>query len=235
MKIDERRGIHFPGKLTEDQQLEVCRQLASFHTPDEIRTSLKHVYGITVKRENIYKYSNGKKWKPFIAAARAEWVKGMVEVPLFHKRTRVEALVKLIERCEKDPKIGDRTKRDEVARRLRQIQEEVDEKHTFFTNITANQYITMSEADLLQRRDTLIERLKHYGGTNGQGTDGIRARPDCGTGRQGVDWNHRSSGEGDRTDGGHDCGPEAGSESGHGGQGGVPGELQSGGAGEGQV
>ena len=222
MKITERKGVLFPGKMTEDQQLEVCRQLASFHTPEEIRASLKAVYGIVVKREAIYKYTHGKKWKPFIAAARAEWVKGLIVVPLFHKRARVEALVKLIERCEKDPKIGDRAKRDEVARRLRQIQEEVDEKHTFFTNITANQYITMSEADLLQRRDTLIERLKHYGGGNGR-REGGRS--------EGVALDASASGEGDGADGGHDRGPQAGRLPRHGGAGGVSGEPQSGGAG----
>src|SRR5262245_6980786 len=90
-----------PRRFTEDQQHQICQWYAEFMTPEQIRRRVKEEWGIVVGPRTIWEYAHAtKKWQPMIERLRQQWVLGVMDIPLAHKRARLEKLVTLLRRAE---------------------------------------------------------------------------------------------------------------------------------------
>lgn len=165
-------------KLTDEEQHYICQLYATFYTPMQILRAVKTKFGKDVKLPNIMLYAQRAKWKPLIERLRQEWALGVMEIPVAHKRGRLEQLVKLLERAEKNDKVTEFRKIRQCVEILREIREEMDSGKAQFTNVYLTTIHQYSDEELLRRRAEVVERLKALGGAthvlrrSGQETNG---------------------------------------------------------------
>ena len=161
------KGVRYAAKLTDEERLQVCQWLAAFTPAEVIQERVRQEFKKEIKRTNIYNYLHTRKWQPLIERCRAEWAAGMVEIPLSHKRSRVEELGRLYARAQANPTSSEWTKVQQSLAILREIRTEMDEAKTNFTNITLTQITHAPDTELLKRRDELLVTLKQQGGWHG--------------------------------------------------------------------
>ena len=178
-----------PSKLSDEQQYQVCKWYAEFKTPTQIQRLVKGEFGHELTIKNIWQYGRGptmKKWKPMIERLRQEWALGVMDIPLAHKRARLEKLVLLLGRAErlnlespsgKDMKVlrlnpGTLTERDKIRLQveiLRELREEMEAGKAEFTNVYLTTIHNYSDTEILKQRDAVLARLKQLKG-GGHGT-----------------------------------------------------------------
>lgn len=106
-------------KLTSEEQLEVCRQLAAFKRVSEVVAYIKEKFGKTLHYMSVREYAESPKWAPIIEKFREKYLAGIPEVPLASKRKRMEELQKHYDQAMGKKKLG-------MAQRiLRQAREEM--------------------------------------------------------------------------------------------------------------
>ena len=76
--------------MTPEVQREVVIALAEYHSGREIKYMLKQNHGINMSEFGILKYRENDKWKPIFQKYREEYDRKVCEVPLAHKRKRLD-------------------------------------------------------------------------------------------------------------------------------------------------
>lgn len=79
------------GKLTPEEQMEIARLIAFFHTPQSVIDAMA-LRGKKISQPLYYHYKNSPKWIPIIQKLRDEYTAGILEVPISNKRKRLEML-----------------------------------------------------------------------------------------------------------------------------------------------
>ena len=153
-------------KLTDEEQHQVCVWYAQFYTPTEITRLIKEKFGKTIAINNIWQYARTNKWRPLIERLRQEWALGVMDLPLAHKRGRLEKLVTLLERSERNQVIDEYRRIEQCVEILHEIRAEMEAGKTQFTNVYLTTIHNYTDEELLRRRDEVLERIKRLGDTH---------------------------------------------------------------------
>ena len=159
----------FAPKLSEDAKHRICELFAHFHTAKVIQQRIEQEFKVKLHVSAIHRYPKEKKWKPLVDRLRQEWAEGMMEMPLAHKRGRMEELVHLYNRVQRpEAKLTEFTRITQSLAILTQMHKEMDERHTNFTTIFATAIHNYSDEELLTRRNELLTRLDELRGNGHQ-------------------------------------------------------------------
>ena len=153
-------------KLTEPQQLQLVQWIATFRSDKEIQQLVKERYDILLHIGSINAYRSSKRWQPLIHRVRQEWAAGVADLPIAHKRYRLNELLRMFEQCVADKRLNLEQKRKEGITILREARYEMDEAKSAFTNVFFTQIQNFSDEELSKRGRELVERLKQVGGLN---------------------------------------------------------------------
>ena len=157
-------------KLTDDEQYQVCRWYGEFKSPTQIKGLLKTHFDKDLTLKNVWAYANGnlmKKWKPLIERLRQEWALGVMDIPLAHKRARLEKLVILLTRAERNTDVTEFQKIKQCLEVLHEMREEMEAGKAEFTNVYMTTIHQYSDDEIIRQRDAVLTRLKLLGGRNG--------------------------------------------------------------------
>ena len=152
-------------KLTEEAKHRVCELYAQFSTPTQVQKILKEEYQVDVSTASLCIYPRQKKWKPLIDRLRQEWAAGLMDLPLAHKRGRMEELIALFKRVQRAETLSEFSKITQSLAILRDMRAEMDEAKSHFTTIFATQIHNYSDEELITRRRELLSRLDELRGT----------------------------------------------------------------------
>ena len=165
--------------LEEPEYHQIARWLGEFIPPMRIGELVFQTFHKKIDPMYAYNFQRRKKWALLIDRYRQEWIVKVAEVPLAHKKYRLEKLQKLIERLDLQNAQGSVAPHKYEVRLLRLLtharleMEEKKEEHTwFFTNVQLN---NASDAELIQRREALLKRIQQFRlPLRTGGTDGLR-------------------------------------------------------------
>lgn len=139
--------MKFTGKLSSEQQIKLCEMLARFNTQSEIKKRVKE-WGIEINEQAVDYYRHCNKWKQIIEKMRGEYLSEILEVPIAHKRVRLERLDALYKSAVEKDQLN-------VAKEvLRAAQDEIEHKSTL--SITMNKIELISDDELRER----VKRVK---------------------------------------------------------------------------
>jgi len=155
--------------ISNEIKMEVLMGHAQFWAVQKIQEHLKEKFNCVMSYRSIYAYKNSEQWKPMIEKFRDQYVQTLSEVPLFHKKRRLEELQEMFERYR--AKGNDKEARQVLA----SFREETEAKRSdlYLTNVTYNEFKQMSNEELDQEYIKLIEqkkRLQIEGDQNGMGS-----------------------------------------------------------------
>ena len=150
-----------PGKLTPDQQRQVCALLGQFRTVAEIQEQLLKDYRIEISTQSIYQYKTTPKWQPLVAEARAHYIATLNEIPIANKVVRLERYELLYQQAMKKQN-GEGARRALVA-----AQQELEGVKGDTTVYVHQQIVNMDSQTLERRRKEIAGRLQQLGGTDG--------------------------------------------------------------------
>jgi len=161
----------FAPKLSEEEKVEVCRWIGTFHSPSWICAKIHQEFGKSLRYQSVLEYFSSSKWAPLVGRFRQEYISQIMEVPIYHKKVRLERLQALLDKVEEELEgvqrvVGRRRKRKEILVILRSAREEV-EKYRSPQGREAGisiQYQSMSDEELSARKKEILERLKRTGG-----------------------------------------------------------------------
>ena len=163
----EGTSLYYPPKLTEQEKVRVSEWFAEFKTPTQIRQLIKEQFGKDLTVQSIRGYVLSEKWQPRIQRLRQEYAAGVMEVPIAHKRRRLEMLLELFEETRSSPRLSPQQRIVECRHILSQAWREMEEGKGFqITNVYATQINEMSEKELLRRRDELIAKVTQWRPSN---------------------------------------------------------------------
>lgn len=144
-------------KLNLAQQLEMMELIARFTIKSEIVEYFMRTYQILVSPGLIQQYEKTPKWKLVIQELRGKYLSGTDQVALSHKRVRMERRDDLYYKALKTNQL--RT----AAIVIRDAEVEMGGgpgKAPSF-NITLNQYNELSDKELEEKRQELLEKIKN--------------------------------------------------------------------------
>lgn len=179
-------------KLTEEQQYQVCQWYAEFKTPRQIKNLVKERFGIELTDKTVWQYSRGnqmKKWKPMIERLRQEWALGVMDIPLAHKRGRMEELTKLYEQAIRNKDVTEYTRVNQCLAVLREMRDEMEAGKSEFTNVYLTTIHQYPDEEVLKLREAVLARIKALGGKNGirrHGEEAVEAELTGGDGEGAV-------------------------------------------------
>ena len=158
-------------KLNPEQQHQVCEWFAQFYNATQIQRMVQDKFNKTVAHCNIWNYSQSPKWRPLIERLRQQWALSIMDVPLAHKRSRLEKLVLLLERAERNADVSEYRKVAQCMDLLHEMRDEMEAGKTQFTNVYMTTIHNYSDEEIVKRREEVLERLKKLkvGGSDGQG------------------------------------------------------------------
>lgn len=143
--------------LTSDEKLEMCKLIAGFVRPVEIVEHFKTVIGKEITPVTVQNYKNSDKWKMLIEKYRDEYTKGVMDVPISHKRKRLEELQDIYD------KQKDKGKLKEAQSVLSDARSEMEEKRGdvsfHLTQINHTEFHDMSDEQLLDEKAKALEQL----------------------------------------------------------------------------
>ena len=135
--------------------MELVKRIAWFWSPTEIQEDLQKTTGKRISIPTIMNYGKTEKWQPIIEKLRDDYNKAMYEVPLFHKRKRLDELQKHY-----DKHMSSNSWKEAQAV-LRDVRDEVDQKFGdvsfHFTNVT--QYNEMTDEQIAQEKSKILDQL----------------------------------------------------------------------------
>ncbi len=139
--------------------MQVAKMIAWFWDNKDIVKKIKETTGKTITHQNIFKnYENSPNWKPIIDKLREDYNKAMYEVPIFHKRKRLDELQK---HYDLHMKSGRLFRAQSV---LRDAKDEVEQKfgdvNLTFTQITNNQYSEMTDEEIANEKAKILGQLE---------------------------------------------------------------------------
>lgn len=157
---DEKRydSMNQTRKFTPSQQLEIARRIAWFWTNSEITEFARTEFQISISPSAIGEMRKSETWKPVVEQFREEYITKCGEVPLFHKRKRLEELQTIYEDF--------RNKKNHVQARftLQAIRDEAEGKsgdiYFKFTSVTHNEFHQMTDEDLQKEKMKTLEQLE---------------------------------------------------------------------------
>ena len=156
------RKSEFSPKLTEEERVQVCEWVAQFKPFPLIQEFIKQRFGKELTLQSIYGYAAAPKWKSLIYRCRQEWAAGVMELPLAHKRARIDELSKLYERAQQNQGVSEFARIMQSLSILREIRCEMEEAKTQFTNVFMTQINQMTDEELIQRREELRAKIKQW-------------------------------------------------------------------------
>jgi len=135
-------------KLSKELQHKICEYHGQFLPTVEIIAKMKEEHGITLSNTSVMFYKKNKKWKVLIDKAKDQYVSAIMEVPIAHKRVRLERYEKLYDTAKNLGKI-------ESARAvLASAREELEGKNSI--NIQMNRIELISDDEINER----LRRIK---------------------------------------------------------------------------
>ena len=184
-------------KLTDEEQYQICQWYAEFKTPTQIQARIKSEFGKDLTLKNVWAYANQtKKWKPMIERLRQEWALGVMDIPLAHKRGRLEELVKLYTRAERNPVVDDYLKVKQCYELIREMRNEMEAGKAEFTNVYLTTIHNYSDEEIVKQRDVVLDRLDKLRrlGLDGKRNDG-EATVEAGVREAGEEGQQGSEGQ----------------------------------------
>ena len=154
----------FETGLSEERRLELCNLLATFASNDYIKSYTKKHWGESVNSPMISYYRYSKRYKPLIDRARQEWAAGVMDLPIAHKRTRIEKLTNLFEQSLVDPRRTAYQRRSEAIKILEKVKNEMEEAKTHFSQVFMTYIQNYTYQELVRSRDEIVAKLKMWGG-----------------------------------------------------------------------
>ena len=100
--------------LSDDVKQFIVQALACYDSPQQVSEAVHLEFGLDVPRQQVAKYDptkfNGKglskKWRDVFEASRAEWRKGVTEVPIANRVFRLRVLDRLAAKAERMKNLG---------------------------------------------------------------------------------------------------------------------------------
>ena len=151
------------GVLTHDEQMELCRFLAEFHTVAEARAFVLEKFRKDLAYMSIKWYLENSKWRGVIDCLRTKYVTGFMEVPIANKRVRLERCEELYQKAAKAGKLS-------LARQaLSTAQDEVEgpKFNAAQINFHSSPFQSMSDEELLAVREYYEAKLERKGESKG--------------------------------------------------------------------
>lgn len=152
-------------KLTEPEKITILTALAEFLPVSKILMLVKEKHGKEISRQAVSHYKTNESLRPLIEQYRQQYAQYLAEVPIFHKRWRLDRLQEQFQDVEQET-YEDHLKRQEMREILSQVRNELEGKNVTEnnTNILSIQYTSLSYEQLVAKRDELLTRIKEEGG-----------------------------------------------------------------------
>ena len=148
--------------LRPEEQDQIVRWVAAFYSTTHIVKLTKATFHKSVNRVFIWRVEHLPKWRPLLDRYRQEWSVGLQDVPMAHRRYRLEYLLRLAERIEDNVKLPDESKTVRLLRILDKARLEMEDKSVHQTTMIFNALVRSSDEDLLRRREELLKRIQRY-------------------------------------------------------------------------
>ena len=156
-------------KLSHDQRMFVLRMSGEGYRLADIQRELNSKYNISLHHESIKSTCEAKINQPFVQQFRESYLARVKEVPIANKRIRVDDLEKvrkkIIEQIEKNPMETAKQKSEfllmtnRLERVIEQAREEMEKKPQLIASVAVNEFTSLSDAELLRRKDSLIQKI----------------------------------------------------------------------------
>ena len=157
--------------LTHEQKKVVCKMIGEFFATDEIIERMKEQHHVEIPKTWVYQYRISDRWRPIIARFRQTFLETVADVPIFHKRVRIQRLENLWIKSVEDDSEAESLKdkkmlREEKLSILRQALDEAEriKNDSITTNILSIQVNSATDEELIRLKDRLIQRVQTYGG-----------------------------------------------------------------------
>ena len=161
------------GVLTHDEQMELCRFLAGFHTVAEARAFVLEKFGKDLAYMSIKWYLENSKWKGVIDCLRSKYAAGYMEVPIANKRVRLERYEKIHQEAKKAGK------QHTALEALKAAQNEVEGPKFNATQINYNSspFQSMPDEELLAVKEYYEAKLGRKGKSGASKADETLTEP----------------------------------------------------------
>lgn len=168
-------------KFLPNEQIELARRIAWFWTNKQITEFAKSEFDKDMSERAYYEIKQSEKWKPVIEQFREEYISACAEVPLFHKKKRLEELQEQFD-FYKAKKM-----RKEALAVLKEFRDEAEGRRGdvsfHLTQVTHNEFHQMSDETLQREKMKTLEQLEKVrklklltkGESNGVGREGTEA------------------------------------------------------------
>ncbi len=174
--------------LTDEQRVVVCKMLAEFKPPTEIVRTLQAEFGVSITPGAVYHYERHPEWGAMVQKYREEYGRYLINIPIYHKRKRLERLEEQYQEAEIEEAPtppAKRSKRHELRSILHEAREEcrpMEEVNvTNQTNMISVQFNGMDDQALLKRREEIMSRINRLGGnSNGKRSEAAQDDPSGG-------------------------------------------------------
>lgn len=142
------------GKLKERPEVKefIMSELGAFTKVSEIMRLVKEKFGISISNVQIYNYKAAPKWQPIINKYRQKYMANMDDVPMSHKKVRLQRVEQLYEKSLKTDSVRDSLSTIEHSRK----ELEGDGNISF----TLNQYNIMTDEEIEAKREWLLNKIK---------------------------------------------------------------------------
>ena len=159
-----------PQRLSDEHKVMVCSLLAEFKPAAEVAARLKDRFNISVTPSSLYYYQNHQDWKPMIERLREQYSKVLTQIPIYHKRVRLERLESQYqESLQEEAKTlrVRREKRKELRSIIQEARAESQPAAGNETNVLAIQFNSLDDQSLLRKKEELLTKINRIGGRNG--------------------------------------------------------------------
>jgi hypothetical protein len=152
--VNKGRGKTGIGKLDERYDVKdyILRGIAKYVTPSDIVEQVQDIFRISITPSLVTAYKSTKKWQPIISKYRQEYLATLEDVPMSHKKVRLERVEKLYEKAKTKGNVRELLTTIEHSRK----EMEGDGIHS----LTLNQYNIMSDEELEAKREWLLDKIK---------------------------------------------------------------------------
>ncbi len=158
------RRADLEAHLSDEEQQRVCGLLAQFKTPQQILTVLRSGGNRRATLQTVKHYRDTQKWQPLIERLREEYRARILDVPVANVRVRLDALQTQLDTLTAAPGTTPDLRR-EVREVLRHAREETA-LPSVGTVTVYNQIMQLSDEALEQRRQQVVARITHLGGSS---------------------------------------------------------------------
>ena len=142
-------------KFSEEQKQEIVACIARGMTPGEVDDAIFEEHGTHVTKEAYYQYKRGAKWQPLVKKLRDEYEKDLSRIAGAKKSVRLERRDRIYEKAMKK---GDLR----VALSATDSQKvEMEEKNQAGINLIFQQYNTLSNEEIEEKKKELLEKIKN--------------------------------------------------------------------------